>query len=96
MNITHDGNTIEVTGDIKSLQDYTEVKETISKMIFAGSKSIQLNITNSASITSSVIGFLIKLINIDKIDLKVATGNSKLYKMLNDLNLTDLFKVTNL
>jgi hypothetical protein len=55
-------------------------------------KSIIVNIIDSLSITSSVIGYFNKLILKDKIDIRMNIGNAKLLELLSDLNLTTVFK----
>jgi hypothetical protein len=56
-------------------------------------KTIIINMLDSISITSSVIGYLNKLILKDKINLSINVGSSILKELFDDLNLTSLFHV---
>ncbi len=91
MEITTSSNIITITGNIKSVKDFQEIKTT-ADAIKTSHKSITINIIDSLSITSSVIGYFNKLILKDKINIQMRIGNSKLMELLSDLNLTSVFK----
>ncbi len=91
MELKLSSNTLVVIGNIKSISDFQEIKRTVDSMI-ADHKHINLNIVDSLSITSSVIGYLNKLVLKDNIDLNVIVGNEQLYHLLDDLNLVSTFK----
>jgi hypothetical protein len=55
-------------------------------------KDITLNIIDSISLTSSVIGYLNKLILKDGIAIKMYAGNPQLLELLDDLNLISTFQ----
>lgn len=86
-------NVIEIKGNIKSLDDYNEIKRHTQTMIAHGEHHIVLNVVDSLSMVSSVIGYLIKLINIDGIHVSVNVSDERLYKLLEQLSLLDLFNV---
>jgi hypothetical protein len=94
MEITTSGNTVTIKGNIKSVADYQEIRSTIDNIVFGGNNSITIYIVDSLSITSSVIGYFNKLVLKDKIDLSLKVGNQQLMELLNDLNLTSVFKAT--
>jgi len=94
MEITTSGNTVTIKGNIKSVADYQEIRSTIDSIVFGGNNSITIYIVDSLSITSSVIGYFNKLVLKDKIDLSLKVGNPQLMELLNDLNLTSVFKAT--
>ncbi|MBP6497984.1 MAG: hypothetical protein KA253_04855, partial [Campylobacteraceae bacterium] len=54
---------------------------------------IDLCIKDSFIITSSVIGFLIKSIKVDKMFLHVSVGSQELYEMLLEMSLVDAMNV---
>ncbi len=91
MQISSSSNVATISGNIKTVSDFQEIKSTIDLMI-QQHKSITLNITDSLSITSSVIGYFNKLVLKDKIALNMNIGNTKLIELINDLNLTSTFK----
>jgi len=91
MEISTSGNTITIVGNIKSVSDYQQIRSTIDSVV-ATSPSVTIHIVDSLSITSSVIGYFNKLVLKDKIDLSMKIGNDQLMSLLDDLNLTSVFK----
>lgn len=92
---SRDGELI-IRGNIKTITDYEDIKRAIKEQMNRDVKDIDVKIENSSSITSSVVGFFLKVINKDKINLKVMVKDDRLYKILKDLNLLELFKVSKL
>jgi len=92
MDISVSGNIVTLKGNIKSIQDYQEIKATIDEMIKT-QKSILLHIVDSISIISSVIGYLNKIVLKDNIDLSITVGDEQLMELFEDLNLVSLFQV---
>lgn len=76
---------------MKSISDFQVIKQGIDSVIL-NNKSLVLNIVDSLSITSSIIGYLNKLVLKDKIDLRMNIGDQQLLHLLDDLNLTSTFK----
>jgi len=91
MKITTSSNIVTIDGNIKSVADYQSIKSTLDALK-ATEKSITINILNSLSVTSSVIGYLNKLVLKDKIDIRINIGNQQLLELFSDLNLLDIFK----
>ena len=91
MNIKASSNNVTIDGNIKSVSDFQQIKQTLDNII-SSNKSITINITDSLSMTSSVIGYLNKLVLKDNIDLQMKIGNKQLLELLDDLNLTSVFK----
>jgi len=85
---------IMVVGNIKGIADGQMIKDTINNAFQEDSRSkINLHIKDSFIITSSVIGFLMKAIKIDKMLLEVIVGNEELYEMLSQMHLTEAMNV---
>ena len=57
-------------------------------------KKIVLYLKDSISITSSVIGYLNKLVNIDNIEVYLKIKEQELYELLRDLELDKVFHIT--
>ena len=91
MQISINSNRVSISGNIKSVSDYQILKSEIDALVQT-QKSIVLDIKESISITSSVIGYFNKLILKDKIDITMNIGNSQLMELIDELNLTSLFK----
>lgn len=91
MEISVSSNVVTVVGNIKSVSDYQEIKAVLDAMV-GTHKAIVIIIKDSLSITSSVIGYLNKLVLKDGIDLSMNIGNEQLMELLVDLNLDTLFK----
>lgn len=85
---------ITVLGTIKSISDGQTIKDSIKKIFENDNQAVvNLHIKDSFIITSSVIGFLIKLIKIDKRALFVHVRSLELYSMLEDMSLLDSMNV---
>lgn len=91
MEIQSSANNIIIDGNIKSVSDFQEIKQIIDSTIRTH-KHIVINIKNSLSITSSVIGYLNKLVLKDGIDISMHIGDEQLIELLADLNLASTFK----
>jgi len=91
MTVKREGNVIEVEGNIKSLEDFEKIKYTIEEIM--PTKSITLNLKDSISITSSVIGYLTKLVNVDGIEVYLNIKTQELYDLLRDLDLDKVFHI---
>ncbi len=90
MQITTSGNMAVITGNIKSVSDFQEIKNSLD-MLKTNNSTIIVEVKDSISITSSVIGYLNKLVLKDKKTLQLKVGNSQLLELLDDLNLTQVF-----
>ncbi|MFK5938247.1 MAG: hypothetical protein QM497_07615 [Sulfurimonas sp.] len=92
MKISINKNTLTINGNIKSIQDFQSIKTSLDALVDK-EKNIIINLVDSMSMTSSVIGYFNKLILKDKINIIIKIENSKLIELLKDLNLDKLFKV---
>ena len=92
MDISLNANRVVITGNIKSIQDYKTIKETLERVV-ENEKRVVVEIVDSISMTSSVIGYLNKLVQKDGITLELHVGSSTLIDLLKDLNLMELLRV---
>jgi len=92
MDISTSSNVVKITGNIKSVSDYQRIKETLDSLTQT-QKSVVLEITDSISITSSLIGYFTKLVQKEGVDLSIKVGDKSLMELFEDLNLISLFKV---
>jgi hypothetical protein len=94
MQIEHtNNNELMIIGNIKSIEDGSEIKSAINTLQKKGAKSIILRIQDSFSMTSTVIGYLMKLVNIDKIPVSLIVGDQRLYQLFEELSLVQSFNV---
>jgi hypothetical protein len=91
MNIETSSNSIAISGNIKSINDFQQIKQSVDNVI-TQHKHVIINIVDSLSITSSVIGYLNKLVLKDGIDIHMNVGNEQLLHLIDDLNLVSTFK----
>ncbi len=91
MELETSSNTLVIKGNIKSVNDFQNIKQQVDSIV-ALSKTLHINIIDSLSITSSVIGYFNKLVLKDNIDLRMSVKNEQLLDLLDDLNLTSTFK----
>jgi len=94
MQIEHNGsNELTIVGNIKSIEDSIDIKEAINALQNAGAKNLLLRIQDSFSMTSTVIGYLMKLVNLDKVSISLIVGDNRLYELLEELSLIQPFNV---
>ncbi|MDQ1263975.1 MAG: hypothetical protein QG559_976 [Campylobacterota bacterium] len=93
MEISVTSNHIQITGNIKTVDDFQNIKRVFDNLI-SQNKSLVVNIPDSLSITSSVIGYFNKLVLKDGIELRLKIGNEELLSLLDDLGLTSTLKAT--
>jgi hypothetical protein len=91
MELEVSSNTLVIKGNIKSINDFQNIKQKVDTMIVSN-RLIYINITDSLSITSSVIGYFNKLVLKDNIDIYMNVKNEQLLHLLDDLNLISTFK----
>jgi len=92
MEITTTSNIVTISGNIKSISDYQQIKEKLDSLAVTY-QSIIIEIKDSISITSSVIGYFTKLVQKKGIDVSIKVGDASLMELFDDLNLVSLFKV---
>lgn len=91
MELKVSSNSLVIKGNIKSVSDFQNIKQSVDAMV-AQHRNININIVDSLSITSSVIGYFNKLVLKDNIDLHMNVKNEQLLNLLDDLNLASTFK----
>jgi hypothetical protein len=89
-------NTIRLRGEVRTIENYTEIKTAVTSFIASGEKDLIIEITDSMTITSSIIGFFTKIIHRDGINLSLLIHDQRLFSLLEDLNLIKLFNVRHL
>ena len=87
-------NELTIIGNIKSIEDGIMIKREIEALQQGGAKSILLRIKDSFSMTSTVIGHLMKLVRLDKIAIVMVVGDPRLYQLLDELSLVQPFNVS--
>ncbi|WP_022851849.1 hypothetical protein [Limisalsivibrio acetivorans] len=87
------GNELVIEGGIKSIDDYLEIKSALQYMVDNGIECIEMKIVDSMSITSSLIGFMLKVINVDRVEMHVYVGTKRLEELLSELDLSKVFNV---
>lgn len=80
-----------VSGVIKTINDSMQLRGELQKLYEGGAKSITLRIEDSFALPSAVIGYLMKLVNRDKVSLTLLAGDNRLYELLEELQLVTVF-----
>ena len=86
------GNKIIIKGNVKSIKDYEDIKGSIEHII-GNSNNVVIELIDSISLTSSVIGYLSKLVHNDNIRVSLKVCDDGLYNLLSDLGLIKEFNV---
>lgn len=92
MEISTTSNTIRIDGNIKSVSDFQAIKNSVDDVV-SHHKSIVIQIPDSISLTSSVIGYFNKLVLKDAVRIELVVGNPQLLELFQDLNLSGTFNV---
>ena len=90
MQLTTSSNSVTIVGNIKSVNDYQEIKNALNGIIETH-KEVNMILKDSLSITSSVIGYLNKLVLKDGIKINMQVGDILLMELLEDLSLQSVF-----
>jgi len=86
------GNRIVVRGNVKSAEDYEEIKNAVDSIV-ANNGYVVIDLIDSISLTSAVIMYLSELVEKNQIVIEMYVGDNELYDLLNDLGVINLFKV---
>ncbi len=89
------GNKVVVEGNIKSIEHYNQLKSTVDEMLL-NNKTIVVTLVDSISLTSSIIGYFTKIINVNGVVLELYVSDDGLFDLLDDLGLIQLFNVKRL
>lgn len=95
MKITNEGNgVLVIEGEMKTIENYTEIKNALTNIIAQGGKSVTIIIKDSMTITSSIIGLFTKTVHGDGLKIYLQVHSDRLFNLLEDLNLIAVFNVT--
>ena len=92
VNKTPDAYRVEIDGVIKSVADSQSIKDAVNSCDEDGTKVV-IDIVNSFSITSSVIGYLLKKVQADKMKLEIIARDDRLKELFKTLNLVEILNV---
>jgi hypothetical protein len=84
---------ITIKGNIKSIEDGMQIKDSIRQARAEGAAVLELRIVDSFSMTSTVIGNLMKLVYHDKLPVSVTVGDHRLFRLMEELSLVQPLKV---
>lgn len=91
--IKRNNSEFEIEGNIKTVDDYNTIKGAINGLSLKSGDALVLDVRDSISFPSSVIGFLMKLTKKDGIRVSVKLGDERLMELMRDLSLIELFNV---
>ena len=92
MEISVSSNSVTITGSIKSVGDFQSIKSAVDSLK-TSYKSINIDIKDSISITSSVIGYFNKLVLKDNMEIHMNVGKEQLFSLMDELNLSQVFNL---
>ncbi len=82
---------IQIEGNIKSLNDLQEIKEAIKSYQLSKGDKFTIEIMDSFAMPSAMIGYLLRIIEQDKVKLTLVINDQRLTGLLEDLNLKEVF-----
>lgn len=92
MEIKRQGSEVVIEGNIKSIGDFQAIKKNLDEIVLQH-KSLNIIVKDSISMSSSVIGYLTKLVYKENIAITLQIGNPELVTLLDDLSLSELLHV---
>lgn len=95
MEIKIHGNRAIIQGNMKSIEDFQKIKSAIDTLTTTN-KEISIEIVDSLSITSSIIGYLNRLVLQDSITINLLAKSEQLLMLLDDLGLSQTFRAKRL
>ena len=95
MEIKIHSNRVTIEGNMKSIDDLQKIKSEVDKLTLSH-KEIYIEIVDSLSITSSIIGYFNRLILQDNIKIHLLAKSEQLLLLLEDLGLAETFRAKRL
>lgn len=95
MELQNENNIVSVKGNIASVSDFDLIKQKVEE-VKSKHHNIILKIYDSLVINSSLIGYLVKVVNQDGITINMQVGNEILFELLDDLGLITTFNLQKL
>ena len=95
MELKNEKNIVSVKGNITCVNDFEEIKQSLEK-IKEHHQNIILKIYDSLVINSSLIGYLVKIVKQDGVNINLQAGNDILFELLDDLGLSKTFNLQRL
>lgn len=92
--ITAENGNLVINGEMKTIEDYTSIKAALKQILDEGKTAITIEVRESMTITSSIIGLFTKTVHGDGLKIKLVVYSDRLYNLLEDLNLITVFNVT--
>lgn len=93
MFVSREDYTVKVEGNTTKFDDYDIIKAEIEKAIEVSNGKVIIIFQDAQSLASALIGYLINLRRVEKVDLEIIAFNHKLYSMLDTLSLVDILNV---
>ena len=84
--------TLRISGHITGVQEVNEIKSIVEANKSAD--TIKLDILDAFVIPSALIGYLMKLVNVDEKIISIAAYQEELYQLLSDLQLEKIFQLS--
>ncbi len=88
INVEQEGNqvTVRIEGIVKSIVDSQNIQDALNAL--SPENQITVDIIDSFSLTSTIIGFLLKKVNQDNFNIQLRIRNKRLWALLEHLSLT--------
>jgi len=93
INIKSD-NLVEIVGNISTLEDKTTFVNTVESILPDSPGVLRILFTDVSTINSSVVGYLVKLKNLYKLNVYVSVTDAKLHRLMGVMGLSDCVNVT--
>jgi len=91
--VVHDVKEIEIIGNIVTMEDYSEIKRAIDESLEAGISNLHIRMNSASRISSSIIGYLIKIFTVNSVEIFITVTDETLYRLLENLGLAGTLNI---
>ena len=84
---------IKIIGNIKGVMDLNQIKQTIESYRLSNGDKFTIEIIDSFAMPSAMIGYLLKMVEQDKVKLSLHIHDKRLVELLDDLGLMEVFNI---
>ncbi len=84
---------IEIYGTIRDMNEIAQIRNKIDGLGLKEGERLDLSILGSFSMPSSLIGYLLKLVEQQKIEISLTVDDEMLAELLEDLSLKKIFNL---
>lgn len=88
-----DSNAVSIHGNIARIDEYDDLRHIVLPMVELGAKSLHFHFEGTLLLSSSALGFLLRLVRQDKIEINFYIDNPEFDHFIQNMHLHQHFKI---